>query len=78
MWRLLKRVLAALLVINLNPHCVSRMPLTVKTHTRAWNPYMSTVRKKDLLATDSSSRWAREPHTTATLSDGSASEGKRA
>lgn len=36
---------AASRVNNLNPHCVSLIPLTQRNHTRKWNPYMSRVRK---------------------------------
>ena len=66
-----------LLVNNLKPHCVSLISLTTNNQTRKWKPYIRTVRKKDRVATDSSSKCARDPQETARASLSLVSAGKK-
>ena len=48
MCRLVNTLLTAERVKSLNPHWVSRIPLTQRKNTKKWNPYIKKLRKNDL------------------------------
>lgn len=66
--KLLNKIRADRRVKSLKPHCVSRTPRTANSHTKKWKPYIKSVLKNVLVATDSSSKWALDPHDTAIAS----------